>query len=89
MIENFGDHALRPWNEIIRDYDNADALDMIAKMAAMDPEDRIDVHEALDHPYFKEYYPHILPEQACPFKVVFLRNNVNVFFSFAVYVWTV
>uniref|UniRef100_A0A0N5AZL1 Protein kinase domain-containing protein n=1 Tax=Syphacia muris TaxID=451379 RepID=A0A0N5AZL1_9BILA len=69
LIENFGDHSPRPWNEIIRDYDNNEALDLIAKMATMDPEDRIDVHEAIEHPYFKEYYPNLPPEHSCPFKV--------------------
>ncbi|VDM23588.1 unnamed protein product [Wuchereria bancrofti] len=38
-------------------------------MAKMDPEERIDVNEAIQHPYFKEYYPSVINEQACPFKV--------------------
>ncbi|VDM18060.1 unnamed protein product [Wuchereria bancrofti] len=55
LIENFGDHPVRPWNEIIRDKaDSIETLDLIAKMAKMDPEERIDVNEAIQHPYFKE-----------------------------------
>lgn len=70
LIENFGDHPVRPWNEIIRDKaDSFQTLDLIAKMAKMDPEERIDVNEAIQHPYFKEYYPHVINEQSCPFKV--------------------
>lgn len=73
LIENFGDHPVRPWNEIIRDKaDSLETLDLIAKMAKMDPEERIDVNEAIQHPYFKEYYPSVINEQACPFKVKFL-----------------
>lgn len=70
LIENFGDHPVRPWEEIIRDRaDQPVVLDLIAKMAAMDPEDRIDVDEAIHHPYFHEYYPNVITERACPFKV--------------------
>ena len=51
-------------------------------MATMDPEDRIDVHEAIAHPYFKEFYPNLPPEQACPFKVgVSFWNCNGKFFS--------
>uniref|UniRef100_A0A914S481 Uncharacterized protein n=1 Tax=Parascaris equorum TaxID=6256 RepID=A0A914S481_PAREQ len=40
-------------------------------MAAMDPEERISVDEAIHHPYFREYYPNVVTERACPFKVRF------------------
>ncbi|VDP18343.1 unnamed protein product [Onchocerca flexuosa] len=70
LIENFGDHPVRPWSEIIRDKaDSFETLDLIDKMARMDPEERIDVNEAIQHPYFKEYYSSAINEQACPFKV--------------------
>uniref|UniRef100_A0A915C466 Protein kinase domain-containing protein n=2 Tax=Parascaris univalens TaxID=6257 RepID=A0A915C466_PARUN len=70
LIENFGDHPIRPWQEIIRDRaDQPITLDLIAKMAAMDPEERISVDEAIHHPYFREYYPNVVTERACPFKV--------------------
>lgn len=70
LIENFADYAVRPWNEILKDKaDCPDTLDLISKMAVMDPEDRIDVHQAINHNYFREYYPNFMAERACPFKV--------------------
>ncbi|KAM3726766.1 Mitogen-activated protein [Dirofilaria immitis] len=70
LIENFGDHPVRPWSEIIRDKaDSFETLDLIAKMARMDPEERIDVNEAIQHPYFKQCYSSVINEKACPFKV--------------------
>jgi len=32
------------------------ALDLLARLLALDPEDRIPVEEALRHPYFRELY---------------------------------
>ncbi|MCP9266270.1 Mitogen-activated protein kinase [Dirofilaria immitis] len=64
LIENFGDHPVRPWSEIIRDKaDSFETLDLIAKMARMDPEERIDVNEAIQHPYFKQCYSSVINEK--------------------------
>lgn len=72
LIESSGYHPIRPWNEIIRNKaDSLQTLDLIAKMVRMDPEERIDVNEAIQHSYFRECYPNIINEQACPFKVKF------------------
>lgn len=70
LIENFGDHPVRSWSEIIRDRtDSFEMLDLIDKMVKMDPEERINVNEAIQHPYFKDYCLNVFNEQACPFKV--------------------
>lgn len=70
LIENFGDHSLRSWSEIIRDKcDSLDTLNLLSRMVTMDPGERVDVDEAMEHAYFREYYPCAVSEKACPFKV--------------------
>lgn len=54
---------------------NPQAIDLISKMLAFDPDDRISAGQALSHPYFAEYYDpsHIF---TCPDKFDFSYESV-------------
>lgn len=49
----------------------------------MDPDERIDVNEAMEHIYFRDYYQRAVSEKACPFKVIIelIQKNVNIKFE--------
>ncbi|KAI6185012.1 Protein kinase domain-containing protein [Aphelenchoides bicaudatus] len=71
-LTSFGSQPPRPWEEILQSKDhesNPAAVDMIAKLARMDPNARLDIHQAIQHPFFRPFIKHIPAEPACPFRV--------------------
>jgi serine/threonine protein kinase len=71
-LTSFGSQPPKPWEEILASKDhetNPAAIDLIAKLARMDPTKRLDVHEAINHPFFRPFIKHIPTEPACPFRV--------------------
>jgi len=82
-IHSFGTQPALPWEDIVRlrpasrgggdageeSREETEALDLIAKLMRMDPNERIDVHEAIYHSFLRPYVPVIPVERGCPFKV--------------------
>ncbi|ETN84068.1 hypothetical protein NECAME_07095, partial [Necator americanus] len=74
LIENFGDHAQRPWAEIMycREREvSEEVIDLISKLVVVDVDDRIDVHGALNHTYITQSISpdELRAQKTCPFKV--------------------
>ncbi|EPB80828.1 hypothetical protein ANCCEY_00030 [Ancylostoma ceylanicum] len=74
LIENFGDHAQRPWAEIMycREREvSEEVIDLISKLIVVDVDDRIDVHGALNHTYITQSISpdELRAQKTCPFKV--------------------
>ena len=51
-----------------------DAIDLVSRLCVVDVDGRMDVHEAVKHPFIRKYYPDIPAEQTCPFRVRVSRN---------------
>ncbi|CAJ0583836.1 unnamed protein product, partial [Mesorhabditis spiculigera] len=72
LIESTGEQTGRPWNEICctRERDiTQQILDLLSKLCVVDADERLDVEEAIRHPFIAEYFPNIVAERSCPFKV--------------------
>jgi serine/threonine protein kinase len=48
---------------------NEMAINLISQFMDMDADKRIDVNQAIYHPFFKSYWNNEINEGACPFKV--------------------
>lgn len=46
----------KDFNELFKGYSNPDAIDLIKKMLTFDPEKRITIDEALEHPYMERLH---------------------------------
>ncbi|KAI6195692.1 hypothetical protein M3Y94_01017600 [Aphelenchoides besseyi] len=71
-LQSFGQQSPRLWEEILASKDhesNPAVIDLISKLARFDPDHRIDVHEAINHVFFRPFIKHIPSEPACPFRV--------------------
>lgn len=77
-LTSFGTQPPRPWEEILQSKDhetNPAAIDLISQLARMDPNRRLDVHQAINHPFFRPFIKHIPTEPACPFRVSVLHRK--------------
>uniref|UniRef100_A0A915DN42 Protein kinase domain-containing protein n=1 Tax=Ditylenchus dipsaci TaxID=166011 RepID=A0A915DN42_9BILA len=69
VLHNLGSASEYMINEIQRHAHNEAALDLIAQLVKLDATQRIDVHQAIYHPFLALYIPVIPVEKGCPFKV--------------------
>ncbi|CAD5211738.1 unnamed protein product [Bursaphelenchus okinawaensis] len=71
-LTSFGQLSPRSWEEILisKDHEpNPAAVDLISRLTQMTPHDRIDVHKAMTHRFFRPFVQNIPNEPTCPFKV--------------------
>ncbi|KAI6238335.1 Protein kinase domain-containing protein [Aphelenchoides fujianensis] len=71
-LQSFSQQPARPWADILASKDhepNPAVIDLISKLARMDPNARLDVHQAINHVFFRPFIKHIPSEPACPFRV--------------------
>lgn len=81
-LGSFGQVPAAPWEATLasKDHDpNPAAVDLVRRLARFQPEERLDVHSALRHPFFRPFVRDVPAEPACPFKVSILLANEKKF----------
>eukprot|EP00818_Percolomonas_sp_WS_P010662 CAMPEP_0117452448 /NCGR_PEP_ID=MMETSP0759-20121206/9621_1 /TAXON_ID=63605 /ORGANISM="Percolomonas cosmopolitus, Strain WS" /LENGTH=279 /DNA_ID=CAMNT_0005245265 /DNA_START=698 /DNA_END=1537 /DNA_ORIENTATION=+ len=74
----------QPFSSIAADNTDSDVIDLLDKMLEFNPDKRITVHEALQHPFITKYYNHPSgykahenPEDECPQVFAFRAPDAN------------
>ncbi|PAV70429.1 hypothetical protein WR25_18941 isoform B [Diploscapter pachys] len=72
LIEHFHDACRREWEHVLFVPDRVvseSCLDLMSQLVALDADDRIDIHQAINHPFITSFDFYVPLESSCPFKV--------------------
>ncbi|CAD6185422.1 unnamed protein product [Caenorhabditis auriculariae] len=81
LIEKYNCDTSVSFRELIpygEDGLSCNALDFVSRLLTIDPDNRMDINEALTHPFIQDYFPQIPNQPTCPFRVKNDMKNVEV-----------